>query len=53
MPSFDGIIKVMLGIVGLAIVAVIVGKSAKTVDLVKVGGTAFSDVIKAAVSPVI
>jgi hypothetical protein len=46
------LITVVGGIVGLAIVAVIVSKKAQTPDVVKAGGSALSSIIAAAVAPV-
>jgi hypothetical protein len=45
-------VAVIAGIIGLAIVAVIVGKSAQTPQVLQAGGSALSAVIGAAVSPV-
>jgi PRD1 phage membrane DNA delivery len=39
-------------IVGLALIAVVLGKSSKTSDVLGAAGTALSSTIKAAVSPV-
>ena len=49
---FADVMTILVGIVGLAIIAVIVGKNAKTADVLKSGGTAFANIIKEAVSPV-
>ena len=46
------ILAVATGVVGLAIVAVLVGKNAKTADVITSGGNAFSSIIKAATGPV-
>lgn len=48
-PTF---VTVVSGIIFLAIVAVVVSKRAQTPDVIKAGGSAFSSVIAAAVSPV-
>lgn len=48
----DSIITVMVGIIGLATIAVIVSKNANTSSVISSAGKAFSDAIKAAVSPV-
>jgi hypothetical protein len=47
-----GIIAVITGIIGLAIVAVVVSKNAQTSSVIGAGGSALSSVIGAAVSPV-
>ena len=39
-------------IVGVAIVAVIVGKNANTANVITAGGNAFASALKAAVAPV-
>ncbi len=46
------VVAVATAIVGLAILAVIVSKSANTSGVLTSAGTAFSSVLKAAVSPV-
>jgi len=48
----DNIMAIMVAIIGLATIAVIVGKNAKTGDVISSAGKAFVDSIKAAVSPV-
>jgi hypothetical protein len=48
-PAF---ITVVGGIVGLAIVAVLVSQKAQTPGVVQAGGTALSQIIGAAVAPV-
>jgi hypothetical protein len=47
-----GIIAIVAGIIGLAIVAVIVSKNAQTGTVIQSAGTALSSVIGAAVKPV-
>jgi preprotein translocase subunit SecD len=47
-----GIVSAIAGIIGLAIVAVIVSKNAQTAGVITGAGTALSSVISAAVSPV-
>lgn len=42
---------IVAGLVGLAIVAVIVGAQAQTSSVLQAGGTALAGVIKAAVAP--
>lgn len=46
------VIGVLVAIVGVAIVAVIVSKNAQTSTVIKSAGTAFAQVIGAAVGPV-
>lgn len=46
------LISVAAGIIGLAIVAVIVAQKAQTSQVIQAGGTALASVIKAAVAPV-
>jgi PRD1 phage membrane DNA delivery len=47
-----GIVAIVSGIIGLAIVAVIVSQNAQTGSVITSGGTALSSIIGAAVSPV-
>lgn len=47
-----GIVAIISGIIGLAIIAVIVGTQAQTSSVISASGTALSGVIGAAVSPV-
>jgi PRD1 phage membrane DNA delivery len=49
---FADIMAILTAIVGLAIIAVIVSKQADTSNVLTSGGNAFSNIIKAAVSPV-
>jgi PRD1 phage membrane DNA delivery len=48
---FVDLMTVATAIIGLAIIAVIVSKQADTGNVISKAGTAFGDVIKAAVSP--
>lgn len=48
----DSIIVIMTSIVGLATVAVILSQKSSTASVLTSAGTAFSNAIKAAVSPV-
>lgn len=48
----DGLIAVALAVVGVAIAAVFFGKNAKTTQVIQAGGTAFAQIINAAVGPV-
>jgi hypothetical protein len=47
-----GLITIVGGIIGLAIVAVLVSQKAQTSGVVQAGGTALSQIIGAAVAPV-
>lgn len=46
------IVTIIAGVIGLAIVAVIVSKNAQTPQVLQGGGTALSQIIGAAVAPV-
>lgn len=46
------LLAIATGVIGLAIVAVIVGKNAQTSNVITSGGNAFASIIKAAVGPV-
>lgn len=48
----DGTVAVLVAIVGIAIVAVLVSKSAQTSSVIQTAGQAFNGIISAAVSPV-
>ena len=50
--ALAGIVTVATAIVGVAIVAVIVGKNANTANVITAGGNAFASALKAAVAPV-
>ncbi len=50
--TVDSIVSVLTAIVGLAIVSVLVSKNANTSGVITAGGSAFSTVIGAAVSPI-
>ena len=52
MSGFDKVTGVLVAIVGVAIVAVIVSKGAQTATVIQKSGTAFADIINAAVGPV-
>lgn len=49
----DTIVTIAVAIIGLAMVAVIVGKNAQTSGVIKSAGDAFTSALKTAVSPVI
>lgn len=49
---FSEIGVIATGIIGLAIIAVIVGQNAQTAKVIQAGGDAFSDAIRAATGPV-
>jgi len=48
----NGIIGVLIAIVGLATTAVIFSKNGQTAGVITAGGNAFAQIIKAAVGPV-
>jgi hypothetical protein len=48
----DAIVSVAVAIIGLAMLAVIVGRNAQTSSVIKSMGDAFSSALKTAVSPV-
>lgn len=52
MDATNKIVGILTAIVGVAIVAVIVSKNAKTNDVLKSAGDAFSQIITTAVGPV-
>jgi hypothetical protein len=43
---------ILTAIIGLAILAVLVGKNSQTAKVLDTGGTSFAAILKAAVSPV-
>lgn len=47
-----GFVAVVVGVIGLAMVAVVVSKNAQTPQVLQGGGTALSQIIGAAVAPV-
>ena len=48
----EGLVSVAVAVIGIAIVAVIVGRGSQTASVLSAGGNAFSSIIKAATSPV-
>lgn len=50
--SVNDIVKVLVAIVGVAIVAVLVSKNAQTATVITNTGNAFSSILKAATGPV-
>lgn len=48
----DAILAVLLAVVGVATAAVIFSKKADTANVINAGGSAFANIIKAAVAPV-
>lgn len=48
----NGIIGVLIAVVGLALTSVIFSQRANTANVITAGGNAFGTIIKAAVSPV-
>lgn len=49
--AMEQISVVLLAIIGVAILAVLVGGKSKTVDVINAGGTAFVNALKAATGP--
>lgn len=52
MKASDQIVAVAVAIIGVAILAVIVGKNSNTANVIKASGEAFTGALKVAVSPV-
>jgi hypothetical protein len=50
--AITGVIAVLTAIVGVAIVAVLVSQKSQTAGVISAGGSAFSSILSAAVSPV-
>lgn len=48
----ESIVTVAVAIIGVAILAVIVGQHSKTADVITATGNAFASVLKIAISPV-
>lgn len=48
----DGVIAVLMAVVGIAIVVALVSPKAKTADVLTSGGNAFANIIKTALGPV-
>jgi PRD1 phage membrane DNA delivery len=48
----SALVSIIMAIIGVAIIAVLVSKSAQTANVVSAGGTALSNVLGAALSPV-
>lgn len=48
----SGAVKIVTAIIVIAIVAVVVSRKAKTVDLIDAFGKAFNAIVKTAVSPI-
>jgi hypothetical protein len=48
----DGIIQVVVAILGIALIAVILGRAAQTANVIKTSGQAFSEVLGEALKPV-
>jgi hypothetical protein len=50
--AITGIIAILTAIIGVAIIAVLVGQQAQTASVLTAGGNAFANILKTAVSPV-
>lgn len=48
----SALVSIIMAVIGVAIIAVLVSKSAQTANVVSAGGTALSNVLGAALSPV-
>ena len=48
---FNSFTSIALAIVGVAIISALVGRKSNTADVIKSAGTAYSDVLKAALNP--
>lgn len=48
----DGVVAVLLAVVGVAIASVIFSKKANTAEVFTSGGNAFANILKAALGPV-
>ncbi len=50
--TITGIVGILTAVIGVAIVAVLVSQQAQTAGVLTAGGNAFTNILKAAVSPV-
>jgi len=50
--AVTGLVGILTAIIGVAIIAVLVSKQSNTASVLGAGGTAFSNILKTAVSPV-
>lgn len=48
----ESVVTIAVAIIGLATLAVLVGRNAKTADVINAAGTTFTGAIRAAVGPV-
>lgn len=48
----EGLISIVVAVLGIAIVAVLVGSRAQTAKVISAGGSAFTEVLGAALKPV-
>ncbi len=46
------VVQILVGVVGVSIIAVLVSKNSNTAGVLQAGGSAFSSILKTAVSPV-
>lgn len=49
---WTGIVTILVAVIGVAMLATLVSKNAQTSNVLKAGGNAFSDILRAATSPV-
>lgn len=50
--AVTGVVAILTAIIGVAIVAVLVSKQSNTASVIGAGGSAFSNILKTAVSPI-
>lgn len=48
---FQGVISIVLAVIGIALVAVIVGQKSQTATILKTGGSALASILQAAEAP--
>ena len=48
----EGLVAIATAVIGVAIIAVLVGKNSQTSSVIKQAGSSFSSILQAAVSPV-
>ncbi len=49
---WTGVVTILVAVIGVAMLATLVSKNANTAGVLKAGGSAFSDILKAATGPV-
>lgn len=48
----EGLVAIATAVIGIAIIAVLVGRQSQTASVISSAGTAFSDILREAVAPV-